>query len=423
MFNWGAFADAMADGMIVATRKLLADSTGETPYAVALFGFYAETTGPIHLPCLALATEESVQLDHRFSPPDWEHIDYDWMTTPALGDLQKRLVEAVDGLPRADWEEAHARYEQVLLAGMARVKQALISEGEVAPNVVCFLDDEDGRLFRLSVTPEELAEHFPHIVEAEAAQRELTQLPVSTQVERLARAAGLVPGRAPESGPLSSETAIQLLLALGSDAVPAGLAGLVHPETRWKSARLLADLHQPIPEVLDALRSQLSGSDLPGHHWVARALARLGAGHELLERSDLPSATVASGIAAPYGAFRDDAVAHLPLDYALLSAGLARDDLAPLLAEEFAPGRGECTPDAADFPGALAGLDSPHAVVRRHAVSVLSWAIGPMGQLDLAAEMRTATLNRIRSMAVTDEDEHVRFAAWHGLRFRTPSTD
>ncbi|AMD54684.1 hypothetical protein ATO49_12065 [Mycolicibacterium fortuitum subsp. fortuitum DSM 46621 = ATCC 6841 = JCM 6387] len=41
-----------------------------------------------------------------------------------------------------------------------------------------------------------------------------------------------------------------------------------------------------------------------GHDWVAAALGRLGAGREVLARHDLPPATRAAAVTAPYTSFR-----------------------------------------------------------------------------------------------------------------------
>ncbi|MBG6133955.1 DUF4303 domain-containing protein [Longispora fulva] len=412
-FDWGGFEDAVTERIIGAARDLLTEAAGQTPYALALSEFYAETAGVIYLPLLALATEESVSdHDSRFSPPDWVHVADEWAATAPVSDWARRLIEAVDGLPRARWQESHGRYEQAMLDAIARVKKALVDDGLLASSVVCYLADEEGRLLRRSVTDAELAEHFPYYAEAEAAEAELLQLPAAARATRLAAAVGLIPGPAQEPGPLSSERATQLLLRLGADAVPAVIDGLAHAGTRWKAAKLLADLHLPTPDVLTALRAHLRcDDDEANRNWVAIALARLGTGHMLLDRTDLPANTVASGIAGPYRSFRDHAIAHLPLDYGLLSAALDRADLAPLLTEELAPGRGECTLDAVDLPGAVAGLDSPHALIRRHAASVLSWATGPMGDLDLDYRVRASALDRIRAMAADDPDESVRTAS------------
>ncbi|MEV6520747.1 DUF4303 domain-containing protein [Longispora sp. NPDC051575] len=401
-FDWGGFEDAVTERIIGAARDLLTGAAGQTPYALALSEFYAETAGVIYLPLLALATEESVpDRDCRFSPPDWVHVADEWAAAPPVDDWARRLIEAVDGLPRARWQECHGRYERTMLDAMARAKRSLVADGLLAPSVVCYLDDEEGRLLRRSVTDAELVEHFPYYADAATAEAELVALPAAARATRLAAAAGLVPGPARAPGPLGSERATQLLLELGADAVPAVIDGLAHPGTRWKAAKLLADLHLPTPEVLTALHAHLRGDDEePNRNWVAVALARLGAGHTLLDRGDLPASTVACGIAGPYRSFRDHAVGHLPLDYGLLGAALARADLAPLLAEELAPGRGECTLDAADLPGAVAGLDAPHALIRRHAVSVLSWALGPVGDLELEDGVRATALDRIRAMAV-----------------------
>lgn len=158
-----------------------------------------------------------------------------------------------------------------------------------------------------------------------------------------------------------------LLLELGEAAVPVAISALSHRDTAWLGAKLLADLGVATPDVTDALWAALPlrGN---GHDWVAAALGRLGAGPQVLARHDLPAESRAAAVTAPYRSFRDHGRQHPPMDYALLAAGLADPTIAVVVAEELAPGRGYCTLDAADLPGARQGLDHGEPVIRRHAV-------------------------------------------------------
>ena len=410
--DWDAFETELTLAAADAVRALVATAASETPYAVAFSEFYAETTGVIYLPNLALATEESVEEpDCRFSPPDWEHQDYEWGETDSQ--WSDRLSAAVTGLPRAQWEQAWGRFAEAMLNIAAGVRTALVADGTLPGDVVVYLDDEDADLLVRSLTADELRHHFPEYVASAEAERGLLALPVEQRVAALAAAAGLIRGPGHELG---RERATELLLDTGAAAVPVAVAALGHPETAWTGAKLLADLNIATPEVMDALWAALPMRG-NAHDWVAAALGRLGAGLEVLERNDLPAGSRSAAVAAPYRSFRDQGRSHLPLDYTLLAAGLADPAVAGVVAEDLKPGTGYCTLDGADLPGARLGLDHSEPVIRRHAVIVLSDLIGPMGPGDLDSEVVKNLERRIDELAADDPDSEVRRLA--GYRVRT----
>lgn len=338
-----------------AVREMVEAADAETPYAVAFSEFYAETTGVIYLPNLALATEESVDdPDCRFSPPDWEYQHYEWADTdPQWGE---RLSAAVTGLPRAQWEQEWERFAEAMLNIAARTRTALVADGTLPADAVVYLDDEDAELLVRSLTADELRRHFPEYVAAAETERNVLAMPVEQRVSALAAAAGLAPGPPTELG---RERAIELLLDTGTAAVPVGIAALGHPETAWVGAKLLADLNIATPEVLDALWAALP---LRGnaHDWVATALGRLGVGLEVLARTELPAGSRSAAVAAPYRSFRDQGRGHPPLDYTLLAAGLADPSVAPIVAEDLKPGRGyaRSTPLTCPAPGSDSTIPS-----------------------------------------------------------------
>ncbi|OLO99875.1 hypothetical protein BVU76_23645 [Mycolicibacterium porcinum] len=411
-FDWEAFETDLSLAAAKAVREMVEAAASETPYAVAFSEFYAETTGVIYLPNLALATEESVDdPDCRFSPPDWEYQEYDWGETDSQ--WGERLSAAVTGLPRTQWEQEWDRFAQAMLNIAARTRTTLVADGTLPADAVVYLDDEDADLLVRSLTAEELRRHFPEYVAAAEAERNLLTMPVEQRVAALAAAAGLIPG---PPGVLGRERATELLLDVGTAAVPVGITALGHPETAWAGAKLLADLNIATPEVLEALWAAmpLRGN---AHDWVATALGRLGAGLEVLARRDLPAGSRAAAVAAPYRSFRDHGRGHPPLDYTLLAAGLADPAVAPVVASDLKPGQGYCTLDAADLPGVRPGLEHAEPVIRRHAVIVLSDLIGPMGPGDLDREAVKDLERRIDELAAADPDSEVRRLA--GYRGRT----
>lgn len=409
--DWDAFETELTLAAGESVRALVAAAASERPYAVAFSEFYAETTGVIYLPNLALATEESVEdPDCRFSPPDWEHQDYEWGETDSQwGD---RLSAAVTGLPRAQWEQEWDRFAQAMLNIAARTRAALVADGTLPGDAVVYLDDEDADLLVRSLTADELRRHFPEYLAAAETERDLLAMPVEQRVAALAAAAGLIAGPVSELG---RERATELLLDTGAAAVPAAIRALGNPETAWAGAKLLADLNIATPEVMDALWAALP---LRGnaHDWVATALGRLGVGLEVLARADLPAGSRSAAVAAPYRSFRDHGRGHLPLDYTLLAAGLADPGVAGAVAKDLKPGTGYCTLDRADLPGVRTGLDHSEPVIRRHAVIVLSDLIGPMGPGDLDRHVVKDLERRIDELAADDPDSEVRRLAGYSVR-------
>ncbi|MFV8052660.1 hypothetical protein [Mycobacterium sp. 48b] len=411
-FDWDAFETELTLAAANAVRRMVEAADAETPYAEAFSEFYAETTGVIYLPNLALATEESVDdPDCRFSPPDWEYQDYEWSETDSQ--WGERLCAAVTGLPRAQWEQEWDRFAEAMLNIAARTRSALVADGTLADDAVVYLDDRDADLLVRSLTTDELRRHFPEYVAAAEAERNVLAMPVEQRVAILAAATGLIPG--PDDA-LGRERATALLLDTGPAAVPVGIAALGRTETAWTGAKLLADLNIATAEVLDALWAALPlrGN---GHDWVAAALGRLGAGPEVLAREDLPAGSRSAAVAAPYRSFRDHGRGHPPLEYTLLAAGLADPSVAPIVAADLEPGRGYCTLDAADLPGARLGLDHSEPLIRCHAVVVIGDLIGPMGPGDLDRDEVKALENRIDELAAEDLDSEVRRLA--GYRART----
>lgn len=410
-FDWDAFETELTLAASNAVRTMVQAAASETPYAVAFSEFYAETTGVIYLPNLALATAESVDdPDCRFSPPDWQYQRYEWSETDSQ--WGERLGAAVTGLPRAQWELEWDRFAEAMLSVAARTRTALVADGTLPDDAVVYLDDEDGDLLVRSLTTDELRRHFPEYVAAAETERRVLAMPVEQRVAVLAAAAGLVGGPDNELG---RERGTELLLDTGPAAVPVGIAALGHRETAWAGAKLLADLNIATPDVLGALWASLP---LRGnaHDWVATALGRLGAGLEVLARTELPAASRAAAVAAPYRSFRDHGRGHPPLDYTLLAAGLADPTVAPIVSEDLQPGRGYCTLDAADLPGVRPGLEHAEPVIRRHAVIVLCDLIGPLGPGTLDSDDVKTLETRIDELAVQDPDSEVRRLAGYRAR-------
>jgi hypothetical protein len=114
-------------------------------------------------------------------------------------------------------------------------------------------------------------------------------------------------------------------------------------------------------------------ADGTAQRWVAVALSRLGRLDLVLSQAEsLPPDVVVSAVAAPYTSFRDHAVVAPPLDYRPLADFIEqRPAYLPALDQHLAPGNGFSAIAAHEVDAAVTGLNSPHVIIRRHAVAVL----------------------------------------------------
>ena len=119
-FNWRHFRRDLKQVLTQAVEDWLAAHTNKSAHAVALYGFYAETDGPIHLPMLGLR-------EHAILPsPDplaswWEEWSpYEWpepCQEVALDEQARKTLEhsltlhACSG-DVAHWRDVHVLYIQ-----------------------------------------------------------------------------------------------------------------------------------------------------------------------------------------------------------------------------------------------------------------------------------------------------------------------
>lgn len=238
--------------------------------------------------------------------------------------------------------------------------------------LVVFIDECDGEfeesVLRRILTPAEVSRYFPWYEERAAELARVAALPEAEQAAYYLSKLGGPPGV------VDSERAAAALRRLGRAAVEALLPMLEVDGRAWEAAMLLADIGRPDSDVVAGLIDALERRHGPDRDWAARALSRLGRLDIVLDRIDrLPSSVVVTAVAAPYTAFRDRSVAPPRLDYRTLTEIIERwPELEPALREELKPGTPLCRISREEVDEALAGLDSPHSVVRRHAVRVPS---------------------------------------------------
>ncbi|MEV4759586.1 DUF4303 domain-containing protein [Micromonospora sp. NPDC049559] len=405
-FDWGGFERTLTEGVVRAVTSTVREGQGERFYAAALDHVYRETDGRITLPVLALNSAESLErypveerADLRWSTADWDHYDDGWLGEDLARDWERRLTaEACRGTTR-HWEATFHRYLTMLVRVCRRARTELRNGGVADRGFVLLLLDEEHheRLIKRVLTAAELRRHFPQFDEGTTELARVAALPPTERASYLVSRLGAF------DGPVDSETAAAALRDLGPDAYPALLPMLARAGRAWQAAKLLADIGLPDDGVVRALTGALERTGDSDQSWVAMALSRLGRLDLVLDRAgDLPPDVVVSAVAAPYTGFRDHAVAPLPLDYRPLADVIARRPAyLPDLVERLAPGHSYCTITPDEVDEAVAGLASPHALVRRHAVSVL-------GVRALGARVGRRVLPLLGQAARRDPDPSVR---------------
>ena len=395
--DWRGLETAVRDQITRFVRRMRAEHPGDHVYGAAVHEFYAESGGVIMWPVVGVASEESVGADRdlRWSPADWP-----WQRDP--GDVEDEWAErlttaAVDG----DWDAVHNRYLATVVTACAAARHDLMRDGVVDEDFLVVAMDEAWELVPRALTDEQLRRHFP---ELDAERRELDRLAALPAVERAAELIALAESH---RGVVGREKALALLREIGPAVVPLVVERLATSRERWQWAMLLAELGDAGQEVIAALEPVLANRKLPepDRAWAAAALARLGRMDLVTARLvTLPEEVGTRGLTGPYMSFRDHGV-HGPLDYTPLADALTRHpDWQPAVLRRFAPGGAFCVLDPDEVPAALAGLTSPHAAIRRHAVIVLSGVRLTPGQW----REYTTALTRLREK---DPDPAVRGTA------------
>lgn len=382
--DWASVTDAAAAQLAGAVRRVRAEHPGERVYGAMFHEFYGDGTA-LYWPCVTVGTEESlasiaaryaergdpdrdVAAGLRWSGPDLEHT-----TDP--GDVEDRLAERVAAAAAAtpsfdDWQQVYDRFLHCFPNAAKQARAELIAQGIVGESFIAIADDEEGELIPLSLTPEQLREHFPEYDEAEQERQRLAALPLADRI------AALLPQvlRTVAPGPLTGEYH-GLLREIGGPAIPALIeAAGRRDDPSIPALILLAEINDDRPEVVAALTEALTDTDANANvrGWAAAALARLGRSDVLFAHAaDLPDVTLARGLAGPFTSFADRGQRR-PLDYGpLADAAALRPSLAEALASELKPGRGYLTIQPAEVETARAALDSPWEFIRTHARLVL----------------------------------------------------
>ncbi|MBL4846772.1 MAG: hypothetical protein JKY65_14715 [Planctomycetes bacterium] len=172
------------------------------------------------------------------------------------------------------------------------------------------------------------------------------------------------------------------LVGAGSEAVPLLLGKLGDPKHNWIASKLLGEIGDRRPEVLAALRKQVTPKGTRDDRHATYALALLGEGDALrkLARGKGVQA-VASGLRNLYSSMSySSMLSQPPLDFGPLERALdAGGSLAKALNRKILSGLSVGStrePSREDVPEVLRALGSRHAAVRRLAASMLYDRVG-----------------------------------------------
>jgi hypothetical protein len=405
-FDWRALENELTDALVRAVSGVAADHPDERCYAAALWLLYRETDGPIRLPLLSVNTVEALDRvpaddrdDLRWSPADWEFDEVDWLPDELARRWEHDLAVHARRGTVAQWDATFDRFVTALVTVCRRARRGLgglpvvVLDPELHPTVIPRI-----------LTKTEVSRMFPELDEQARARSELAALPPDRRAAHLAGLLGTF------DGPIGSEEAEVALRHLGPVAVPALLPRLGVPGEAWQAAKILADIGWADDTVIRALAEALDRTDGPERSWVAAALSRLGRLDVVLAAPGA-SGEVATAVAAPYRSFRDHSPAPRPLDYGPLEWAIEdRPELLSVLESELSPGTPMCEIGAAEVDEALRGTGSAHALVRRHAVTVL-------GERRLGAAVGRRVLPVLAGRAADDPDPLVRRLAVLGLRW------
>ncbi|MGI5170688.1 DUF4303 domain-containing protein [Spirillospora sp. CA-253888] len=406
--DWAAFEDDLVAGVVVKVAERA--GKGDRLYATGLAEIYAETDGVIRLPVLGAVSHEEVAEDEDllWSVPDWGTQWFEWLPEERWRHWERTLTDEAGRSSTRHWQRTFDRYLTVLTQVCKRARERLLAAGVTDRQFVVLLmtgDGDEEELLRRVLDEQDLYRLFPSLGRAAA-------LTAALEAEAPADRAGhYVRALSDWNGPLGPENAERRLRELGPVAVPALIGLLAQGPDRWKAAKLLADIGHASDEVIEALTRALGRTTGADQNWVASALSRLDRLDVVLAAPGLPGEAVVTAVAAPYRAFRDDAITAPLLTYEPLEGFLtAHPHLGDALAAQLRPGTNYCTIRTEEVDTAVQALCSPHLVVRRHAVCVL-------GERALGAVVGRQVVPHLAATAVNDADPTVRRLAVLSLQW------
>jgi hypothetical protein len=364
--DWKRLEEAFAKQAERAVAKVMREHPRHTFYGLALHESYRELDGQITLPWVALNSVESLSARdgagaaYDYNPADWRwsEIRFD---TKEISRLTAMLQEEANRSTQNHWR----RTEQQFLATMVRVAKRLYAAFRDHPQTTgdffaCFWDEqEDLDLLRKSMPKRLYLKHFGHAEAAEQRRREEAASPTSRKLARYME----------DLWEYQDE-----IMSQGEAAVDSLIVGLKDPDDGWQAANLLGRIGIADARVIRALRREVRNST-PAAGWSASALGMLADSEYLLKLADDDATreNAIRGLAAPLRSWANEAAMPIPLDYRPLESLLAKKcpKCNRVTKEELRPGVSFCDIKTTDVDEAIRGLQSPHVIIRQHAVCVL----------------------------------------------------
>lgn len=356
--NWQQLEDSFFRTAKRLISGVLRDHSDQTFYAVALHEYYSELDGDITFPLIAMNSLERLSgksLETKFNPADWHWRDLQ-VETQELNRLWKQMdVEANRG-SQTQWQKTEKKFLSTMVRVTKRLYQEFRSHAQVTDDFVCYFAEDE--CFEKTIPKKLLQQHFPHVIEMAAEQKETASLPRADRFERFRESLWEFEDE---------------LVAMGEDAVEFVLSEFRSGKDRTAAARLLGRFGLTDQKVLNALRREVVKSG-DAAAWSARSLGILGDSDWLLDQTDVESTREAAvhGLCAPYSIWANRCSQTVPLDYGPLESLLGKRCATcdAMVQEQLEPGSSfiEITRD--DVAEAVRGMASEYVIIRQHAVCV-----------------------------------------------------
>ncbi len=366
--DWQQLEDAY---FTAAKREILGVMRGNpdhTFYAAALHDSYRELDGQICLPCVAANSIEKLreqqggdEATYDYGPPNW-----DWCgvlpETKRLNKLVDALQEEANRGTQNHWFRTEKRFFSTMVRVAKRLYKELKDRRQTTDDFLVYFDDEEGdiELIRKCVPKALYLKHFGEQDDRQQQRRDsLGSLPSAEQIRKYL---------------LDYEEYEAEILKPGGETIDSLIANLKDDEVGWAAANFLGRLADSSDKVIRALRREVRQSS-DAAMWSASALGMLGDTKYLLKLTDDEATRyeAVNGLTAPLKAWANESVKPIPLDYRPLEGLLKKEcaECTEIAAEELKPGNSFCQIVATDIDEALRGLQSPHLVIRQHAVCIL----------------------------------------------------
>lgn len=356
-FDWKNFEKVLTDAAYQAALQVMNKNSKKSFYSVAFHEFYREQGDVITLPCLAANTVEDLDGDDssKWSSPDWRWVEIRY-ANPQLTALHKALQKDAtrDEFDDTHWEAVEKRCIDTFVNVSRSLTRQLKKHPAASSDFGVFFFDEENedviQIVRRCTTASAFKKLFPNlqkVLDDESAPR--------TAKDRFAQYKQDVWSHSAK------------ILKLGEQAIPMLLEVLNDPEQAWRAAGLLGELGVPQPRVIAALRSRCTRKSELAFHDTG-ALALLGDVDFVVKLAANPSTREAAirGLTYYYSFGADESQHYIPLDYKPIEQVLADKQCKPKVTD-----LSTRTIKVEDIDEALRGLESPHAVIRKHAMRLL----------------------------------------------------